>query len=87
MIYERDEGGFFEKVITVHPISYKTRSYILNNHFERISQDGVCTAMDKLFTATRFKTNSYGSAATATRSFKITATATRLRLRSVAALC
>ena len=34
MIYERDEGGFFDKVITVHPISYKTRSYILNNHFE-----------------------------------------------------
>ncbi len=34
MIFERDEGGFFCKVITVHPICYKTRSIILNDCHE-----------------------------------------------------
>ena len=34
MIYERDEGGFFGKVITVHPFSNKTRSIVLNETHE-----------------------------------------------------
>ena len=31
MIFERDEGGFFKKVITVHPFSSKTQSFNLND--------------------------------------------------------
>lgn len=34
MIYERDEGGFFGKVITVHPFSPITRSIMLNETHE-----------------------------------------------------
>lgn len=34
MIFERDEGGFFEKVITVHPFSSKTQIIILNDYHE-----------------------------------------------------
>ena len=34
MILERDEKGFFNKVITVHPVCSKTRSIILNDSHE-----------------------------------------------------
>jgi glycogen synthase len=34
MIFERDEGGFFGKVITVHPFCSKTRSIVLNECHE-----------------------------------------------------
>ncbi len=34
MIYERDEGGFFKKVITLHPFCTKTQTIILNDHHE-----------------------------------------------------
>ena len=34
MIFERDEGGFFGKVITVHPFCPKTQSIILNDCHE-----------------------------------------------------
>jgi len=34
MIFERDEGGFFDKVITVHPFSNKTRAIIHNQTHE-----------------------------------------------------
>lgn len=34
MILERDEGGFFGKVITVHPFCDKTRSIVLNGTHE-----------------------------------------------------
>jgi glycosyltransferase involved in cell wall biosynthesis len=34
MIFERDEGGFFKKVITIHPFSNKTRVIVLNQTHE-----------------------------------------------------
>jgi len=34
MIFERDEGGFFNKVITIHPFSNKTRVIVLNQTHE-----------------------------------------------------
>jgi len=34
MIYERDEDGFFDKVITVHPFSNKTRTIVLSQTHE-----------------------------------------------------
>lgn len=33
MIFERDEHGFFERVVTVHPIAYKNRSIFFNDVF------------------------------------------------------
>ena len=39
MIFERDEGGFFDKVITVHPFSNKTRA-ILHNQTHEIHEIG-----------------------------------------------
>ena len=34
LLYERDEGGFFRKVITVHPLAYKTEVRVLNDRHE-----------------------------------------------------
>jgi glycosyltransferase involved in cell wall biosynthesis len=34
MVFERDEGGFFEKVITVHPLCPETQTIILNDCHE-----------------------------------------------------
>ena len=34
MIFERDENNYFKKVITVHPLCYKTRSIKLNNSYD-----------------------------------------------------
>ena len=40
MIFERDEYGFFHKVITIHPLCYKTRS-IEFNHCHKLYEIGL----------------------------------------------
>ena len=74
MILERDENGFFAKVITVHPFSNKTRAIVLN-HTHEIHEIGF----DLIPGSDRFRTLKYLQAPL--HLFRVLAATVRLAIR------